>query len=106
MIGLPPKISGFTVMRLRSVSSITVISSFRLRSSEEFIRYDIVDSKMLLFHRSGEGGAVHPDYLIAPVHNRGPRLYYQLGVGLVFHRSTDLAGELSVDAEFRVGWDV
>ena len=33
--GLPPKISGFTVMRLRSVSSITV---FVLRCSEHLVR--------------------------------------------------------------------
>src|SRR5215216_6193505 len=39
MMGLPPKISGFTVTRLRSVSSITV---FVLRSSEHFVRWDIV----------------------------------------------------------------
>ncbi|HYV13571.1 MAG TPA: hypothetical protein VE980_21885 [Pyrinomonadaceae bacterium] len=38
MIGLPPKIPEFTVMRRRSPSSIIVISFFRIRYGEYFIR--------------------------------------------------------------------
>lgn len=41
MMGLPPKISGFTVMRPRSVSSITMLVAFVVRRSERFVRQDI-----------------------------------------------------------------
>src|SRR5262245_53233512 len=48
MMGLPPKIWAFTVMRLRRVSPITVIGCFRY--SEHFVRQDIVDSKRFVGH--------------------------------------------------------
>jgi hypothetical protein len=51
MMGLPPKISGFTVTRLRSVSSITV---FVLRSSEHFVRWDIVTAGASALRRDSD----------------------------------------------------
>jgi hypothetical protein len=49
--GFGTKISGFTVTRLRSVSSITV---FVLRSSEYFVRWDIVTAAASALGRDGD----------------------------------------------------
>ena len=49
--GFATKISGFTVTRLRSVSSITV---FVLRSSEHFVRWDIVTAGASALRRDSD----------------------------------------------------
>jgi hypothetical protein len=70
MMGLPPKILGFTVMRPRSVSSITVIG-LSVRSSEHFVRQDIVDSNRLVGHADeAQLGALRPIPLFFGEHPR------------------------------------